>query len=583
MTSLAIETRTGSVRSDYADFLAAKRAASAPVGRDCGPADVHPYLYDWQAELVAWAVRTGRAAIWADTGLGKTLMQLEWARLSGARVLIVAPLAVCHQTACEAKKIGVHALYARDDSEAEGPGVWITNYERVAGFDPTRLDAVVLDEASILKQSDGRTRTLLIEHFAPVPHRLTCTATPAPNDPEELTNQAEFLGRMRRVDMLAAYFIHDQDGWRLKGHARRPMLRWMASWAVALRSPADLGYPADGYRLPGLRILPHLLAVDAVPEGQLFATDLGGVGGRAKVRRSTLNARVDRSVQLVRDCGSQGVQQGVLPGEQGEVEAFPGGTGTAQCTPAEAVRGGQGSPRRGPSGFEEVSAEASASAPSGDLRPDAGRDRVDARPGLSGLPREPARGLDGADAYRPRSQDGHGPWCSLSTVQPGGGASERRPDQGHGALRLPHACIDQWVIWCGLNDEQDALSKALGDECRSIDGRTPLEERVEINEAWKRGEFRILLVKPGMFSQGMNWQHCARMVFVGLSDSYEQYYQAVRRCYRYGQARVVDAHIVLSDLESQIAANVAAKEREAGRFTAALVTEMRSLRQEIEI
>src|SRR5699024_7870428 len=159
--------------------------------------------------------------------------------------------------------------------------------------------AVVLDESSILKQSDGKTRTMLIEHFQNVPHRLACSATPAPNDPEELTNQAEFLGRMTRTHMLAAYFIHDADGWRLKGHAQRPMIEWMAQWAVAIRRPSDFGYTDTGYDLPGLDIESHLIPVDIVPEDQLFATEIGGVSGRAQVRRQTLEARVARTVELV--------------------------------------------------------------------------------------------------------------------------------------------------------------------------------------------------------------------------------------------------------------------------------------------
>lgn len=425
----------------YVDFLAAKRTTSSAAGRPCTSDDVHPLLHDWQRELVAWAVRTGRAAIWADTGLGKTLMQLEWARLSGARVLVVAPLAVCQQTVREAARVGMYAAYVTDDDEAAGPGVWVTNYERVRSFDPLGLDAVVLDEASILKQSDGRTRTLLIEHFAPVRRRLSCTATPAPNDPEELTNQAEFLGHMRRVDMLAAYFVHDAAGWRLKGHARAPMLRWIASWAVALRTPADLGYPADGYLLPGLEITPHLLPVNEVPEGQLFATDLGGVSGRARVRKSTLAARCARAAELV--------------------EAEPG---------------------------------------------------------------------------------------------------------------------EPWLLWAGLNEEADELARLTG--AVNVHGSMSPEEKARLLLAFSDGDIDRLVTKPQIASLGMNWQRCARMAFVGLSDSYEQYYQAIRRCYRYGQDRVVHAHLVLSELEGQIASNVAAKERDASRFTSSLVAEMRQLRME---
>lgn len=286
----------------YQEFLAAKKSRVNEIGPEVDPATIHPMLHPWQGEIVTWAARTGRAAIWADTGLGKTLMQVEWMRhvAAGDYGLIVAPLAVCHQTVREAAKIGVTATYVRTSAQLDGPGVYVTNYEMVEHFDAAMFRAVVLDEASILKQSDGKTRTMLIRHFEPVPFRLACTATPAPNDPEELTNQAEFLGHMSRTHMLAAYFVHDDVGWRLKGHAREPMMRWMATWALAIRKPSDMGYTDEGYDLPGLTVTPHLIEVPIEAEGQLFPTDLGGVGGRAAVRRETTAARCAKALELIR-------------------------------------------------------------------------------------------------------------------------------------------------------------------------------------------------------------------------------------------------------------------------------------------
>jgi hypothetical protein len=427
--------------SDYDAFLARKAHTAAREGIDVDPAALHPFLHDWQAEIVTWALHTGRAAIWADTGLGKTVMQLEWARHHGTS-LIVAPLAVCQQTVREAHKLDLTARYVRDPAHVDGPGVWITNYEMAERFDPAAFDAVVLDEASILKNSDGKTRSMLIKHFQDVPYRLACTATPAPNDPEELTNQSEFLGRMTRVHMLAAYFVHDDEGWRVKGHAKRPMLRWMASWAIALRKPSDMGYTDEGYDLPGLRIVSHLIPVHVVPEGQLFATDLGGVSGRSTIRRETLDARVECAVDLVR---------------------------------AE--------------------------------------------------PSEP------------------------------------------------------WLLWCGLNAEADALAESIPGSVNVHGGMTP-EQKADHLLAFADGAIQTLITKPSLAAFGLNWQHCARMAFVGLSDSYEAYYQAIRRCYRYGQTRIVHAHIVLSEIEGQIAANVARKESEATELTAGLVREMKAARME---
>lgn len=417
----------------YQEFLAKKRALAPEAGVEI--ADVHPMLHDWQAELVRWAGRVGRAAIWADTGLGKTFMQIEWARnMRGTgSALIVAPLAVCQQTIREASKLGVEVTYIRHSADLGSPGLYITNYEMVENFDPTEFRAVVLDEASILKNSDGKTRTFLIRHFEQTPYRLACTATPAPNDPEELTNQAEFLGHMSRTHMLAAYFIHDDTGWREKGHAHWPMLEWMSTWAVAVKKPSDLGYSDEGYDLPGLNIESHLIPVPIEAEGQLFPTDLGGVGGRAQVRKETLEARCQHAAELV--------------------------------------------------------------------------------------------------------------------------AAE--PDE-------------PWLIWCGLNSEAERLT-ALIPGAVNVDGSMSPEAKADALLAFSDGSIQVLVTKPSIASQGMNWQHCARMAFVGLSDSYEQYYQAMRRCYRYGQTRVVDAHIILSELEGQIAVNVARKERQASRITTDLI------------
>lgn len=420
--------------STYADFLAAKESRVPAAGRTITAADVHPMLHPWQADLVRWAVKTGRAALWADTGMGKTMMQLEWARLSSHRgALIVAPLAVCQQTIREAAKLGIGATYVTNNDEVNRFGVCVTNYERVPALTPGLFDAVVLDESSILKQSDGKTRNLLIDWAADVPYRLACSATPAPNDPEELTNQAEWLGHMTRTNMLAAYFIHDQDGWRLKKHGRRPMYEWMSQWAVALRKPSDVGGDDTGYDLPGLDIRTHLLPVDIAPDGQLFATELGGVSGRAEVRRLTLDARVRRAAELV-------------------------------------------------------------------------------------------------------------------AAEPG----------------------EPWLLWCGLNAEAEALTKAIPGAV-NVHGAMDPDEKARLLLTFGDGDIPVLVTKPQIASLGMNWQVCARMAFVGLSDSYEAYYQGIRRCYRYGQQRVVQAHIVLSELESQIADNVKAKERQSSEVTDGLI------------
>lgn len=415
----------------YQEFLERKELRFPSTGIDVDESALHPGLFGFQRDLVRWALRKGRSAIFATTGMGKTRMQVEWARLTGERVLIVAPLAVAHQTIEEAAKIGVPIRYSRDGLAIDG--ITITNYEMVQHFSARDFGAVVLDESSILKSHDGKTRSALIAQFAQTPYRLCCTATPAPNDISEIANHAEFLGVMNRAEMLATFFVHDERDWRLKGHAEGPFYQWLASWGMSLQKPSDLGYPDDGFDLPPLRINPRFVDSDYVPEGQLFATGLKGITDRTRVRKSTIDDRVSEAVALVSD----------------------------------------------------------------------------------------------------------------------------EPDE-------------PWLIWCGLNNEGDALADALPGSIH-VQGNQSPESKAESLHAFAHGDARILITKPSIAGFGMNFQHCARMVFVGLGDSYEQYFQAIRRCYRFGQQRPVDAYIVLSTLEEPIYHNVLRKERDAERIAAELV------------
>lgn len=418
----------------YAELLARRVRMSNDAGRQVSGDEMHTSLKPFQRHIVSWAVQGGRRAVWADTGLGKTRMQLEWARLSSRTSLIAAPLAVCQQTVEEGVKLGLDVRYVRSSTEVDGPGLYITNHEMVGKIDPAPFGAVALDEASILKQSDGKTRSMLIRHFRDVPARTAWTATPGPNDPEELTNQAEFLGQMTRTNMLAAYFIHDQDGWRQKRHAKIPMARWMNTWAMAIQRPSDLGDSDEGYILPGLEIIPEIVGTQIAPaEGELFAASVGGVTGRSRVRKESLADRVARTVELV-----------------------------------------------------------------------------------SGEPDEP------------------------------------------------------WMLWCGLNDEADELAKAIP-EAVNIHGSMSPEDKAAGLRAFARGKIRVLVSKPSIASFGLNWQHCARTAFVGLSDSFESYYQCIRRFHRYGQTRVVRAHIVLSEIEQQVAQNVMRKERQSSEVIRTMI------------
>lgn len=438
--------------STYHQFLARKRAAAPSDGIELDPDDLHPSLFPHQREAVRWAAERGRAATFLDTGLGKTRIQVAWLdRMVGpvGNGLIICPLSIAQQTIAEAAKLGIGVTYVRSQGEAgdrSTSGLYVTNYEMQDRFDPHLFDAVVLDESSILKNHTGPTRTALIERWGSVPYRLACTATPAPNDHTELANHAEFLGAMRRVDMLAAFFVHDSDtGWRLKGHAAGPMFRWMSTWAMAARKPSDItGNPEHDvpYELPELRIHAEVVEHHDAPEGQLFATSLGGVQGRAQVRRATLADRVRRAADIV--------------------------------------------------GWDD----------------------------------------------------------------------------------------EQAIAWCGLNEEAETLTDDIGGAAVNLTGSMSPEQKVEIIEAFKAGEIRVLVTKPSIAGMGLNFQNAARQVFVGLGDSYESYYQAIRRSWRFGQTRPVDVHVVVSELEAEIVANVRRKEADASAMTEQLVRALHDTREE---
>jgi hypothetical protein len=263
-------------------------------------------LFPHQIDLVRWATRRGRAAIFADTGLGKTRMQLAWAdavvRHTGGDVLIMAPLAVAEQTTEEGAVIGVPVKHCRDAGDLHR-GINITNYERLHKFDAHAFAGIVLDESSIIKHHDAKTFRLLTDSFAPTPYKLCATATPAPNDWIELGTHAEFLGIRSRTEMLAEFFVHDGGDtqvWRLKGHARHAFWRWVASWGAVIRSPSDLGHDDSAYRLPPLNVVEHYVDHEvAPPDGQLFAVEAQTLMERRHARRDSLLARVNECAAMV--------------------------------------------------------------------------------------------------------------------------------------------------------------------------------------------------------------------------------------------------------------------------------------------
>lgn len=423
----------------YDEFIAAKIGGGSDHGFES--ASVSERLYPFQQEIVKWAAAKGRAAIFADCGLGKTPMQLEWSRLvsdhTRGNVLILAPLAVGSQTAREGAKFHVGVTVCREAEDVR-PGVNVTNYERLGRFADLPWAGVVLDESSILKAFDGRTRRDLTEWAQAIPYRLCCTATPSPNDYEELGGHSEFLAVLARKVMLAEFFVNDglsAAHWRLKGHAQGLYWRWVASWARALRSPADIGYEADGFDLPSLDVETISVDADAVSDDRLFAVPVATLSERRQARRESISERV----QIVAD-----------------------------------------------------------------------------------------------------------------TV---------------------NASDEPWVVWCDLNAESDALARAIPDAVE-VQGSDSTDEKEARLLAFSRGDARVIVSKPSIAGWGLNWQHCANVAFAGLSDSYEQYYQAVRRCWRFGQTRPVRVVIVASNREHAVLENVRRKEAQATAMFAQVVEAM---------
>jgi superfamily II DNA or RNA helicase len=453
----------------YKHFIENKSQSCAMSGFE--PTFMPNFLYDFQRSLMEWSVRKGRAAIFADCGLGKTPMQLAWAenivRKTGKRVLVLTPLAVANQTQREAEKFGIDAKRSIA-GEMECPIV-ITNYERLDRFSPDDFVGVVCDESSILKSFGGATRQQITRFTCKTPYRLLCTATAAPNDYVELGTSSEALGELSHSDMLRRFFkylddkgqksetrqqeeaekIISQGGeyyqklayrvaqtigqWRLKHHAIVPFWKWVASWARACRKPSDLGFDDERFILPPLNQYNHVIKPNTPPDGMLFSIPQFGLGAERDERRRTLNERCE----FVRDL-----------------------------------------------------------------------------------------------------------------------VNHDRPA----------------VVWCHMNSEADLLEKIIPGSLQ-IAGSTPDDTKIERYEAFTNGALRVLIIKPKIGAWGLNWQHCNHVVTFA-SHSYEQFYQSVRRCWRFGQKNPVRLDVVAVDGEARVMENMERKARRAEIMFDALVREM---------
>lgn len=422
----------------YTEFLKRKTIVDVPTGLKVIP-PLCAQLFDFQKDITSWALKRGRAAIFADCGMGKTPMQLEWAKHVDGDVLILAPLSVAQQTVREGIKFGINVNYCRDKKDVK-TGITITNYEMLEHFDPSVFKGIVLDESSILKSYTGAFRNLIIESFKNTPFRLACTATPAPNDYMELGNHAEFLGVMTRTEMLSMFFIHDGGEtakWRLKGHGESKFWEWICSWAVMIRKPSNLGYDDGDFILPSYEIHQDTVGSKST-SGYLFPIEAKTLQERLQSRRESIDDRVKRCAELV------------------------------------------------------------------------------------------------------------------------------------------NASKETWVIWCNLNSESSELTKSI-DGAIEVKGSDSPEYKEKTLNDFSLGKFRVLVSKPSIAGFGMNWQHCHKMAFVGLSDSYEEFYQAFRRCWRFGQKKKVDAYVITAETEGAVVQNIKRKEADAERMANNMVEHMKKL------
>lgn len=431
--------------SGYLDFLASKRPRA--VERGIVVDDLAAHLFPYQAECVRFLLRVGSGGLFLDTGLGKTLCELEWARHAAAatngRALILTPLAVAHQFAAEGERFGYNARVIRSGEEA-ADGINIINYDRLDRIQPDTFGAVSLDESSILKSFTGKTTRALIDAFAGHRFRLSATATPAPNDHMELGQHAEFCGVMSSTEMLSRFFINDtstaSQNWRLKRHGVSAFWDWMASWCRMAQMPSDLNDSDDGFVLPPMQVHRHHVAAAVNPkEGDLFAADVVSATNMHDIKRQTAGERASVAAAL-----------------------------------------------------------------------------------------------------------------AMSNAEP-------------------------WVLWVDTDYEADAALSALRGTPGVVEvrGSMPIETKERNLDAFADGIARVLITKPSICGFGLNWQHCAHTAFVGRSFSYESWYQAVRRFWRFGQKRAVQVHIIVAAGEESIGAVIDRKADDHVAMKAAMREAMR--------
>lgn len=602
---------------DYDQFVQRKRRAEVATGHQ--PSDLNEYLKPFQYAIASWAVRRGRAAVFADTGLGKTIMQLSWAdevqSHTGGKVLVLAPLAVSEQTIEEGAKFGIEVQRVPHGQDIPGPGVWITNYERMESIDYAELSGLVLDESSILKSHDGKTRQRIIESAQGVPYRLSCTATPSPNDFEELGNQCEFLGVMTRTEMLATYFVNDTGDtgtWRLKGWGASKFWEWMGTWAVVVRNPSDIGFDGAEYILPPLEYFEHVVSAGE-QEGELFARPAMGLAERRKAQRESVEARCKALADLVNSEPNEPWLIWCHLNDEAELlhSLIPGSINVQGSDSAEfKIAGAQwfcGNDSLQNDGLCDKLTPSERSLIGWTQRKNS--DALTCANITQQTKKSSGRARLKNAQSTTKNDEGNTPAiqkCSANIVklqkhgvqqiQKSGKANESNnmdlmPLDMTQCLRSNQEYVqsaDQATQETGAAVDSTlttATKQGQSEDCYVSHATTDSENlripsnlsdvpSVILNQPRKG---RVLISKARMFGYGLNFQHCARMAFVGLDDSFEKFYQAVRRCYRFGQKREVQVHLFTAENEGQILANLKRKEQAHHEMSASMIEHMKDI------
>lgn len=428
----------------YSDFLKTKLKTIPNAGFAVELSVLNMMLFEWQKIIVRWAILKGKCALFLDTGLGKTFCQLEWAyqvfQKINENIIIFAPLAVSYQTQREGKKYGIDVHISRGMNDVKA-GINIANYEIINNFDLSAFGGIVLDESSIIKHFGTKTSAELIKKCKKVKYKLCCTATPAPNDYMELGMHAEFLDVMKRSEMLATFFINDASDtgkWRLKGHAVDKFWEWVAGWACVVKTPSDLGFSDEGYILPELKIIQHIVKTNnknVIVNGReaLFEFESAKtLNERRQAKRNSLTERVELAAEIANSSN------------------------------------------------------------------------------------------------------------------------------------------ESILLWCDLNVESDALKNVINNAVE-VKGADTTEHKTNAIIDFVNGKIKAIISKGKIYGFGINLQNCHKMILVSLNDSFEMFYQLIRRCYRFGQKYPVEVHIITSEKEGAVKENIERKQKDAEKMTKQMI------------